>query len=81
MSWRIMLSDGRLWAVGADGWSGRFRTVGYSPRLWVGFVVAESSILGRGGGGAVIGRGGRAWCTRLDNEGRAVCGRRCVGLG
>ena len=34
-----------------------------------------------GGGGAVIGRGGRAGCTRLDDEGRAVYGPRGVGLG
>ena len=42
MSWRIVLSDVRQWAIGADG----FCTVGYPPRLWVGFVVAESSMLG-----------------------------------
>jgi hypothetical protein len=46
MSWSIVLSNSRLWAIGADGWSGGFCTVGYSPRLWVGFVVTESSILG-----------------------------------
>ena len=60
MSWRIVLSDGRLWAIGADGWSGGFALSGTllgcgldllwrGPRCYV----------------AVIGRGCRAWCVRL----------------
>ena len=47
MSWRIVLRDGRLWAVCADGWAEEeVCAVGYPPRLLAGFVVAESSMLG-----------------------------------
>ena len=42
----IVLRDGRLWAIGPGGWLGGFSTVGYPPRLSVGSVVAESSMVG-----------------------------------
>ena len=80
MSWRIVLSDGRLWAIGADG----FCTVGYSPRLWVGFVVAESSMLVgelRSSAGEV-GLGTRDWMTRGELSADVVVWvwGRCGGL-
>ena len=35
MSRSIVLSDSRLWAIGADGWSRGFGTVRYTPRLLI----------------------------------------------
>ena len=45
-SLRIVLRDGRLWAICSGGWVGGFCAVGYPPGLSVGLVVADSLMVG-----------------------------------